>query len=128
MKKFIYIIVLFVACFMVVSCNNNDQPTNPSETVIKPTVDPSINPTNPDNLLNLIVFASQTVKYDGKSHSLVATNLPDGVTVTYQGNEQTEVGEYEVTANFFYNGEAIGSKTATLKIDSSQTVDDLPWV
>lgn len=65
-----------------------------------------------------IVFENQTVTYDGKSHSITATNVPSGVTVTYEGNEKTEVGTYVVKAKFGVNGNfnLIPEKTATLKI------------
>ena len=52
-----------------------------------------------------IVFTDETVTYDGQAHSITATNLPIGVTVTYEGNGQTTVGEYEITAKF--TGDAI---------------------
>lgn len=47
-----------------------------------------------------ITFEDQTVTYDGEEKSIFITgDLPDGVTVTYTGNEQTEVGDYDVTAH-----------------------------
>lgn len=47
-----------------------------------------------------ITFEDQTVTYDGEEKSIFITgDLPAGVTVTYTGNEQTEVGDYEVTAH-----------------------------
>jgi len=68
-----------------------------------------------------ITFESQTVAYDGEPHSLaISGTLPDGVTVSYTGNGQTEVGEYTVTATFTIadpaNYEAIPALTATLTI------------
>ena len=71
-----------------------------------------------------ITFEGATVEYDGGAHSLVATGLPAGVTVTYSGNEQTEAGEHTVTAFFTYKSGvrtlATWSMTAVLKITPAQ--------
>ena len=68
-----------------------------------------------------VTFADQTVVYDGEPHSLeISGTLPSGVTVSYTGNGQTEIGEYTVTATFTVadpaNYNAIPALTATLKI------------
>lgn len=66
-----------------------------------------------------IMFQGSTFRYDGEPHSLSITgDLPSGVSVTYIGNGQTDVGEYVITAKFDTgkNYEAINDKTATLKI------------
>ncbi len=63
-----------------------------------------------------------TYTYDGTKKSLAITgNLPDGVTVAYENNAQTNAGEYTVTAIFTVNGNynAIADKTATLKINKA---------
>jgi|GEM_PF-2718277 hypothetical protein len=41
---------------------------------------------------------SNTFTYDGNAHSIYAANLPEGATVTYANNGQTEAGSYSVTA------------------------------
>jgi hypothetical protein len=74
-----------------------------------------------------ITFAEATVEYDGNVHSiLISGNLPSGVTVAYSGNDQTEVGEYTVTANFtvadIANYNVPPSKTAKLTIAKSSSV------
>ena len=69
--------------------------------------------------MSKVVFENKSVTYDGTTHSLEATNLPDGVTVTYQNNEQVNAGSYMVTACFAGDEEnynAIANKTATLTI------------
>lgn len=75
-----------------------------------------------------VKFENMTVKYDGKSHSIEVTGLPDGVTVTYVGNGQTEVGKYTVTAKFAVgeNYEAIADMTAELTIETDGTVEPTP--
>lgn len=55
----------------------------------------------PEDLTLKITFPSATFTYDGEPKSLaIEGELPEGVTVTYEGNGQTEVGVYEVTATF----------------------------
>lgn len=69
--------------------------------------------------MSQVVFADKSVAYDGNAHSLEATNLPDGVTVTYIGNNQTNVGTYTVLAVFSgdsANYNPIANMTATLTI------------
>ena len=72
--------------------------------------------------MSKVVFADKSVAYDGNAHSLEATNLPDGVTVTYIGNNQTNVGTYTVLAVFSGDGanyNPIANMTATLTINKA---------
>ena len=68
-----------------------------------------------------VVFADKAVTYNGSAFSLVATNLPDGVTVSYENNGKTEPGKYTVTAKFTgsSNYNAIPDMTATLTVKQS---------
>ncbi len=51
--------------------------------------------------LSNIFFGGASVVYNGEAHSLsVKGALPDGVSVSYDGNGRSEVGEYTVIANF----------------------------
>lgn len=68
-----------------------------------------------------IKFEDKTFNYDGEAHSLEATNLPEGVSVTYEGNGKIEVGIYDVTANFIFDGNNIGSLKAKLVIAENVT-------
>ena len=73
--------------------------------------------------MSKVVFADKSVAYDGNAHSLEATNLPDGVTVTYIGNNQTNVGTYTVTAKFVGsnpNFEQLPDMAATLTIEKRE--------
>ena len=72
-----------------------------------------------------VVFADEEVDYDGLPHSIVATNLPEGVGVLYENNAKTTAGTYTVTAHFFGDTEnylAIPDMTAKLTINKA-TVD-----
>lgn len=69
-----------------------------------------------------VVFVDKTVTYNGESHSITATNLPNGVTAQYTGNNQINADEYTITATFTgdsVNYESIADKTATLTINKA---------
>ena len=72
-------------------------------------------------------FEGATFEYDGKEHSIEVTGLPDGVTVSYEGNKQVNAGTYTVTAKFTVDGnhEHIADMTATLKITAKEVT--LVW-
>jgi hypothetical protein len=75
-----------------------------------------------------ITFEDAQVTYNGAAHSIyISGTLPNGVTVTYDGNAQTEIGNYTVTAIFDVDDPANynvpESKTATLVINNKITVD-----
>ncbi len=44
----------------------------------------------------------QSFGYDGNSHSVIVTKLPQGVSVSYENNDKTEVGNYTAVAHFTY--------------------------
>lgn len=69
-----------------------------------------------------VVFEDLTIEYDGQSHSIYATNLPQGVTVTYDGNDKINAGTYTITAHFTgdsVNYNSIPDKTAALTINKA---------
>ena len=70
-----------------------------------------------------VTFINKEVTYDGNAQSITITGiLPEGVTVTYENNNQTTVGSYEVIAKFSgdsTNYEAISNMSATLKINKT---------
>ncbi len=73
------------------------------------------------NLSN-IIFADVKVKYDGEAHGIyIEGELPTNVTVTYEGNGQTEPNIYTVTAVFSDPDGEFDRKTATLTILRTQT-------
>lgn len=67
-----------------------------------------------------VTFESKSFTYDGNSHSLVATNLPSGVSVTYTNNNKVNAGTYTVTANLSGTGYVSLKLTATLTITPTQ--------
>ena len=78
--------------------------------------------------MSAVTFSNATFVADGTAKSLaVSGELPEGVTVSYEGNGKTEPGEYTVAAKFAgdtANHEPIADMTATLTI----TEADVPPV
>lgn len=77
-----------------------------------------INKANYD--LSDILFLDDIVDYNGSSHALAINgNLPNGVSVEYLNNNQTNAGIYTVTAKFSHsnkNYNVISDMKATLEI------------
>ena len=77
-----------------------------------------------------IAFEDLTVTYDGEAHSLaISGTLPGGVTVNYTDNDNTNAGEYTVTATFegdYSNYNAIDYMTAKLTIAKATPAYTLP--
>ena len=72
--------------------------------------------------MSKVIFADKIVVYNGEQQSIFATNLPAGVTVTYDGNGKTNAGNYTVTAHFKgdeVNYNPIADKTAKLTIEKA---------
>lgn len=77
-------------------------------------------------LIDNISFENKTFEYDGKIHSIGITGeLPMGVNVNYEGNGRSDVGEYEVTANFndTTGNYAISNMTAIMTIEKVDISD-----
>ena len=71
--------------------------------------------------MSKVKFEDLTTTYDGNIHSIVATGLPEKVTVSYLNNGKVSAGTYIVTAKFEGNLEGyntITDRTAILKIKS----------
>ncbi|MCM1131684.1 MAG: leucine-rich repeat protein [Roseburia sp.] len=70
--------------------------------------------------LENISLESKTVVYDGEIHSLkIEGELPEGVTVEYQNNNQIQAGVYEVIADFYDAEGYYNSLTAYLTIQKA---------
>ena len=79
--------------------------------------------------MSCVSFKGATVTYDGEAHSLeIAGTLPDGVTVTYEGNGKVNAGEYTVKAKFAVSDAnyTIDDMTAVLIIDKAMPVYTMP--
>ena len=78
-KRFLIIITALMLIFTLAACNG-----------IKEEYD-----------MSSISFEDKEVFYNGQAHSIfISGTLPEGVSVSYVGNEKIEVGTYEVEANF----------------------------
>lgn len=82
----------------------------------------NINKANVD--MSNVEFNGDIVTYDRQSHSLaIQGNLPSGVSVSYENNNQIDVGEYEIKAKFTHrdsiNYEPIPDMIEYLTIDKA---------
>ncbi len=69
--------------------------------------------------LTNVEFTSDSAIQDGQEHSLAITGtLPEGVTVNYENNNQTQPGMYQVKANFILDGDVIETRYAVLTIEA----------
>ncbi len=75
-----------------------------------------------DDLLTItgVTFTGATYVYDGNAKSIyVAGEMPNGVTVSYQGNQKVNAGDYTVTATLSGEGYQTLNLTAQLKINKA---------
>ena len=83
-----------------------------------------------DYVMSGVTFEGGSFTYDGQAHSLeIAGTLPDGVTVTYEGNGKVNAGTYTVTAKFagdYANYNTIDDMTAMLTIAKAMPVYTTP--
>lgn len=119
MRKTINIMLVLLAILSVITlvgCNNNNGGGSEKPPIVEKTD------------ITGITFENKTVEYDGNSHSIEITgNLPEGVTVSYTNNGQTEVGQYSIIATFTdstgkYN--VPNPMSAILTIEGSKVVEN----
>lgn len=72
--------------------------------------------------LGNVKFYDRSFLEDGKEHELlISGQLPEGVTVQYENNKRTERGTQKATANFYKDGEVVGTRTATIQVGAMIT-------
>ena len=104
MKKiFTIIFALALFCLIFTACDNGSGD--------------NAGDTPPD--LGSVVFEDTAVTYDGSEKSIFATNVPDGVSVSYGGNGNINAGEYTVKASFYYGEELLLEKSVTLTVSKA---------
>ena len=100
----------------------NPEDPNPEDPNTDP--DPVVLPV-PDELKD-VKFEDLTIPYDGKTHRLEATNLPDGATVTYNPTKKNYIpGEYtyEATVTLGSISYAFKAKLTITKVDFTVNVE-----
>lgn len=112
--------MVFVLVLCLCSCDKDtptEEPSQPSEsgeTTDKPN-DPSL------KTFEGLVFSEATYDYDGTEKSLEVVGTPEGSTITYENNNHTDAGDYEVKATV----EKDGYNTAVLK--SALKINKIPF-
>ena len=127
MKKIIWIICVVLICALalaLVACGDKDKGQNNAET---PTGDESSQNNQPVEQLaefEGITFLGDSVEYDGDVHTITASGVPEGATVTYTQNAGTNVGAYNATATVSKAGYKTLTLNATLNVTlpSAQSV------
>ena len=118
-KKFMILALLVLAAtFLTVGCSKS--PKNPT-------------PSNEPSLKNFttINFGDVTLDYDGNTHTIEATGVPEGATVEYtNAGPFVNAGEYNISVKVSMENYNDYTKTATLKINklnfpSTMTFEDL---
>ena len=118
-KEFIYdgevhsIYVTNVPSFAIIAYQGNKQKEIGTYTVVATikadgyetyTISAQLTIIKPIYQFENIEFNDQEFIYDGNNHSIYVTNVPSFATVTYQGNEQKEIGTYTVVATIEADG------------------------
>lgn len=102
MKKRIILVLVFALllalCICMVACNDGGSDSSLPE-------------------IEGVVFNNGTFEFDGQEHSITATGIPDGATVTYTSNKATEAGSYSASVSISKSGYKTKTLNATLKID-----------
>lgn len=62
------------------------------------------------------IFEDKIFVFDGQVKSLVVENVPENTIITYQNNDQTNIGDYEVFVKLEKSGYVSATFSATLKI------------
>lgn len=87
MRK-IFLLIIIIGSIFLVSC---DEKTTSSSSM----------PTSSVGFIEELVFSEQTFLYDGEVKSIFITgDLPESISVEYENNNKSEVGNYTVTASF----------------------------
>lgn len=106
-------------------------PTTTTAPTIKPTTIPSTSTTttNPSFDLSNVFYNDKTYVYDGKEKVLeIDGSLPDGLTIYYENNCQTEIGQYTAVCNIYYQNRLLKELSATLTIlDPNSSLNDVTF-
>ena len=116
------VLALVLVLALTVACKpNTENPDNSGNTS-----DPSnpSDPTTPDpskKNITGVTFDNLTVTYDGNEHEIIVSGtVPEGVTVSYTGNNGTDAGVYNATATLSGDGYNTLTLNAKLTIDKAE--------
>ena len=103
MKRLFLFLTIFCLGFSLLACGKDSDSSSGSNGVD----------------ISNVKFESKTFDFTGEAYSINCTNLPTGVTVTYEGNGVSEVGVHSVVAILKDSkGNELGRLTATITINS----------
>ena len=137
-KYYIFFVMLFTACLLLAcggETTSSVETTKPTEVPtsltshFQPTSEPTSAPTSAPTSTTTVVevdhtekvksikFLSETFNYDGQAHTIEATNIPEGYTVTYENNSVTEKGTHTAVCNVWFEGKLVGTIKSCILID-----------
>ncbi|MCR5741777.1 MAG: MBG domain-containing protein, partial [Gammaproteobacteria bacterium] len=126
LKHFCYVLLLFLFSLTLFGCGDSTTTAAPivtttEEPVVTTTEEPVVTTTTVEAIdISKVKFYNGNFTYDGEAKSIYVSKrtIPEGVTVEYEGNEKTEVGEYTVTATLKDSaGNVLGTISAKLTIN-----------
>ena len=106
--------ILFAVVLMTTACSDNKNPST----------DASASQSADTHNIEGVTFNDATFAYDGHVHSLTATGIPVGASISYSNNDQVNIGEYIVTLTVTKSGFNTLTKTAKLTIVSGHIAPD----
>lgn len=110
-KVFVGLLAAMSLCLLFLAACNSDQASGGEEPLAEFTG---------------ITLESDSVVYDGQPHSLAIQGTPpENTAVTYQNNEQTNAGTYEISATLTKEGYKTLTLKATLTIEKAQFPADI---
>lgn len=120
MKKLSYLFLAILSLSSLSGCLNTD---NSSSGIITPVEeegqdDKPIEPSK--NTFSGITFEGASFVYDGNPHSIYVIGAPDFAVITYENNEQINVGNYEIKATISANDYETLILKANLEISRAQ--------
>ena len=115
MKKLLYLLLIVFSLSFLIGCEPQDNDKTNGGDIL----------TNIGGVdFSNVKFEGITVTYDGSAHSIYVENLPEGITVSYSGNNVKEVGTHTVTAKFYKDNVRIYEITATITIEKKEIGDN----
>ena len=130
MKKIKKLSITLLATLLVACGGTTSEVKSPNSSVEEPTTSiQQETPATSEESINLdgVVLEAKSFEYDGNPHSLVAENVPEGITTSYTNNEKVNAGEYDVTLTLSKNDVELKTLTAKLiitKRNATVTIDD----
>lgn len=122
MKKRLWILALS-SLFALSACGGGNGSTSTAGASSVSSETNNASSSNPLQEFTGLVFADQSLVFDGAKHSLSVQNLPEGATVSYSGQDYINAGTYPIEAIVSKEGYLTKKLQATLTINEADMTD-----